>query len=140
MSAQVGDRTVPWRWRMIAARRWSSLAGRWALALAVIAAGLWVSTNGVADVTWREVAVVVSRVTVLHLVWLTLIWLAGLATYASVLGLLAVTVASPSSLPADMVMATGCQRAYTFFPLSATLIRASGDGGGPPVTWPSVAL
>jgi uncharacterized membrane protein YbhN (UPF0104 family) len=70
---------------MIAARRWSSLAWRAALAISVATAGLWASTHGVADVTWREVAHVVSQVTLLHLAWLALIWLVGLATYATVL-------------------------------------------------------
>ena len=70
---------------MIAARRWSSLAWRSTLAIGVATAGLWASTHGVADVTWREVAHVVSQVTLLHLAWLAVIWLAGLATYATVL-------------------------------------------------------
>ena len=70
---------------MIAARRWSSFAWRAAVATGVVTAGAWALTHGVADVTWREVARAVSQVTLLHLVWLTLIWLAGLATYATVL-------------------------------------------------------
>ncbi len=70
---------------MIDAPRWSSRAWKSAVALVVVTAGLWTATRGVAGVTWHDVALAVRAVTPLHLLWLTLIWLAGLATYATVL-------------------------------------------------------
>jgi putative heme transporter len=70
---------------MITAPRWSSRAWKTALALVVITAGLWTATHGIAGVTWHAVSVTIRAVTPLHLMWLTLVWLVGLATYATVL-------------------------------------------------------
>jgi uncharacterized protein (TIRG00374 family) len=56
-----------------------------ASALAVIIAGWWAATHGVAGVTWRDVAVVLGAVPVSRLIEMTVVWIGGLALYATVL-------------------------------------------------------
>jgi uncharacterized membrane protein YbhN (UPF0104 family) len=53
--------------------------------LGVAAGGLWTATQGVAGVAWGDVATVLRGVTLPHLALLALIWLGGLAVYATVL-------------------------------------------------------
>jgi uncharacterized membrane protein YbhN (UPF0104 family) len=67
---------------MSVAHRWLAQAWRPALLVGVVAAGLWTATHGVAGVGWREVGVVLRGVSVVHLVWLAALWLAGLVIYA----------------------------------------------------------
>ncbi len=67
---------------MVVAKRWLALSWRPLLLVGVVAAGLWTATHGVAGVGWREVGVVLRGVSVAHLVWLGVVWLAGLVIYA----------------------------------------------------------
>jgi uncharacterized membrane protein YbhN (UPF0104 family) len=68
-----------------AAARFRAYAWRSSLVLAVVLAGLWTATHGVAGVAWRDVAAVLRGVTAWHLVELAGIWLGGLGIYSLVL-------------------------------------------------------
>jgi uncharacterized membrane protein YbhN (UPF0104 family) len=60
-------------------------ATRAALALLIMAAGLWLATVGVAGVKWHDVAAVLLAVTPAHLAILAAIWALGLCIYSCVL-------------------------------------------------------
>jgi uncharacterized membrane protein YbhN (UPF0104 family) len=70
---------------MVLAARLATHTWKAVLVLAIGGAGLWTATHGVAGVTWKDVALVLARVTPVHLLWLTVIWLGGLGVYAGVL-------------------------------------------------------
>ena len=63
----------------------SGLGWKAALALVVVGAGWWTVTHGVAGVTWHDVAAVLRGVPVSRLSELAVVWIGGLAIYATVL-------------------------------------------------------
>ncbi len=58
---------------------------KFALAAVVVVAGWWTVTHGVAGVTWHEVAAVLRGVPVSRLIEMGVVWVGGLAIYATVL-------------------------------------------------------
>jgi len=67
---------------MFVADRWVNRAWKSALVIGVATVGLWTATHGVAGVAWPDVGAVLRGVSAVHLLWLGVVWLAGLAIYA----------------------------------------------------------
>jgi uncharacterized membrane protein YbhN (UPF0104 family) len=68
-----------------AAPWWSGYAWKSPLILAVVSAGLWTATHGVAGAAWGDVLRVLRDLRLRQIAALTAIWLAGLGVYATVL-------------------------------------------------------
>lgn len=71
--------------RSNSAPRYTGLAWKAALVLAIVAGGLWTATHGVAGVAWRDVATVLRGVSPWQLGLLAAIWVGGLGIYSTVL-------------------------------------------------------
>jgi uncharacterized protein (TIRG00374 family) len=64
---------------------WTGWASKSSVVLLLTGGGLWTATHGVAGATWSDVATVLRALRPSQLATLTLIWLGGLGTYATVL-------------------------------------------------------
>lgn len=67
------------------ARSWSGWAWKSALVATLVGGGLWTAAHGVAGARWTDVTAVLYGLQVRQVATLGLIWLAGLAVYATVL-------------------------------------------------------
>lgn len=67
------------------ARSWGSWAWKSALVMALVGGGLWTASHGVAGATWHDVLAVVRALRPRQVAQLSVIWLAGLVVYATVL-------------------------------------------------------
>ena len=67
------------------ASRYLRQAWKSALVVSVAATGLWVAVHGVAGVAWVDVSASLRSVSAAQLIWLAIIWVAGLCVYSVVL-------------------------------------------------------